>query len=68
MVKWNAKDGAGREDDDVVVVVVVLVVLVVVAVAVVVGGVYSRANVLRGKPNSLSCGPVAGLLCVVGQD
>ena len=29
---------------------------------------YSKANLLRGKPNSLSRGPVAGLLCVVEED
>ena len=32
------------------------------------GRVYSHSNLLRGKPNSLSRGPVAGLLCVVGED
>ena len=31
-------------------------------------GVVSQANMLRGKPNSFSRGPVAGLLCVVGKD
>ena len=29
------------------------------------GGLYSQANLLRGKPNLLSRGPVAGLLDVV---
>ena len=32
------------------------------------GGVYSQANLQRFKPNSLSRGPVAGLLCLVGED
>ena len=31
-------------------------------------GVYSHANLLRGKHNSLPRGPVAELLCVVGED
>ena len=29
------------------------------------GGVHSQANLLRGRPNSLSLGPVAGFLRVV---
>ena len=31
------------------------------------GGIYSQANLLRGKLNSPLRGPVAGLLCVVGE-
>ena len=73
--------GLGNVVVVVVIVVVVVGVVIVVVVIVVVGGgegggrgggrgggVYSQAKMLRGKPNSLSPGPVAGLLFVVRED